>query len=181
MANKQKHVVLGVTGSIAAYKSADIVRRLQEEGFCVSIIMTKGAEQFITPLTLASLSGKKVFREMFDVEGKDWQIDHVSLADEADILLIAPATANIISKLACGIADDLLTCTALATKSPIVIAPAMNDGMYTNKILQENCAKLKKHGVEFVDPITGKLACGRNGKGHLADVADIIKAVKRQF
>lgn len=179
MAIKQKHVVLGVTGSIAAYKAADLVRRLQEEGFCVSVIMTKCAEQFITPLTLASLSGKKVFREMFDADGKDWQIDHVSLADEADVLLIAPATANVISKLACGIADDLLTCTALATKAPIVIAPAMNDGMYVNKILQENCAKLRKHGMKFIEPIFGNLACGRKGKGHLAEISDIVKAVKR--
>lgn len=179
MASKPKHVVLGVTGSIAAYKAADLVRRLQEAGFRISVIMTACAEKFITPLTLASLSGRRVFREMFDEEGADWQIDHVSLADDADCLLIAPATANVISKIACGIADDLLTCTVLATRAPVVIAPAMNDGMYGNKILQENIAKLMKHGVKFIDPIDGKLACGRKGKGHLAGVEEIVKAVKK--
>ncbi len=179
MTSKQKHVVLGVTGSIAAYKAADVVRRLQEAGFRVSVIMTKCAEQFITPLTLASLSGRKVYREMFDTEGTEWRIDHVSLADEADLVLIAPATANAISKMACGLAEDLLTCTVLATKAPVLIAPAMNEGMYTNKIFQENCAKLKAHGVKFVDPIVGNLACGRKGKGHLADVETIVKAAQR--
>jgi len=174
----KKHVVLGVCGSIAAYKAADIVRRLQDEGMTVSVIMTACAEKFITPLTLASLSGKKVFREMFDPEGTEWRIDHVNLADDADVLVIAPATANVISKIACGIADDLLTCTALATRAPVLIAPAMNDGMFTNKIFQENIDKLKKHRVIFIDPIVGGLACGRQGKGHLADAADIVKAVK---
>lgn len=181
MATRQKHVVLGVTGSIAAYKAADLVRRLQDAGFRVSVIMTACAEKFITPLTLASLSGRKVFREMFDEDGADWRIDHVSLADEADLVLIAPATANVISKLACGLADDLLTCTALATRAPIVIAPAMNDGMFSNKIFQENCGKLKKSGVKFIDPIDGRLACGRKGKGHLANVEDIVKAAQKLF
>jgi len=177
MAKQQKHVVLGVTGSIAAYKAADLVRRLQDEGCRVSVIMTACARKFITPLTLASLSGQKVYQDMFEEEGVDWQIDHISLADSADCLLIAPATADVISKLACGIADDLLTCTALATRAPVVIAPAMNDGMYANSILQENCQKLKRHGVKFVAPINGRLACGRKGQGHLADVGDIVKAV----
>lgn len=177
---KKKQVILGVTGSIAAYKAADIIRRLQDKKIDVAVIMTKEAEKFITPLTLASLSGDKVHRDMFD-ETREWDIDHVQLAQRADLLLIAPATANIIGKIAGGIADDLLTCTAMATSAPIVIAPAMNDGMYKNPILQENCCKLKKAGIKIVDPKKGKLACGTVGKGHLADVEIIIKEVVKIF
>ena len=173
---KPKRVVLGVTGSIAAYKSADIIRRLVEKGFRVSVVMTKAAEHFITPLTLASLSGECVFRDMFGEENSG-DMPHIALAQEADILLIAPATADIISKLAYGIADNLLTCIALATKAPILIAPAMNTQMYDNAIVQENCRKLKKHGVQFIASINGKLACGTTGEGHIADEATIVKAV----
>jgi len=173
---KQKHVVLGVTGSIAAYKAGDIVRRLQDKGCDVTVIMTHSAEKFITPLTLETLSRKPVLRDMFarDVE---WDLAHISLAKIADVFLIAPATANIIGKMASGIADDLLTCTAITTRAPIVIAPAMNTDMLTNAIVQENIAKLRKLGVKFVEPKEGKLACGDIGKGALADVDDIIKAV----
>ncbi len=175
---KKKHIVLGVTGSIAAYKAADIIRRLQDEGMRVSVIMTAAAENFITPLTLASLSGEKVFRTMFE-EGEDsWQIGHIQFARQADALLIAPATASILGKLANGIADDLLTCTALATKAPILMAPAMNEDMYNNKIVQENCRKLKKFGIKLIGPVKGKLACGTVGQGHLAEVEDIVKEVK---
>jgi len=174
---KQKRVVLGVTGSIAAYKSADIIRRLGEKGLRVSVVMTKEAERFITPLTLSSLSGEKVCRGMFDKREDPLAMPHITLAQEADVFLIAPATANIIGKLAYGIADNLLTCIALATKAPILIAPAMNTQMYRNTIVQENCRKLKKHGMQFIDPIKGKLACGTTGEGHIADEATIVKAV----
>lgn len=177
-ANKKK-IVLGVTGSIAAYKAADIIRRLQDQGLGVTVIMTAEAERFITPLTLATLSGGQVYRGMFDGAGEAWRADHISLAQAADLLLIAPATANIISKIACGIADDLLTCTVLATRAPVVVAPAMNAQMYQNKIFQDNCRKLRNCGVNFVDPVKGKLACGAVGPGHLADTEDIIKAVKK--
>ena len=176
---KQKRVVLGVTGSIAAYKSAEIIRRLIEKGLRVSVIMTKEAGYFITPLTLAGLSGEKVYRGMFDKKEDPEGIAHITLAQEADVFLIAPATANIIGKLAAGIADDLLACIALATKAPILIAPAMNTQMFQNKIVQENCRKLKKYGMRFIDPVRGKLACGTTGKGHLADEATIVKAVLR--
>ncbi len=176
--SKTKKILLAVTGSIAAYKSADIIRRLQEKGCTVSVIMTREAERFITPLTLSSLAGEAVYRDMFETHDA-WQMQHITLARQADVLLIAPATANIISKLSCGIADDLLTCTALVTKSPILIVPAMNDEMYHNEIIQENCRKLKKLGVKFVDPIKGKLACGVTGEGHLADVEDIVQATIR--
>jgi phosphopantothenoylcysteine decarboxylase/phosphopantothenate--cysteine ligase len=138
--------------------------------------MTDSAEKFITPLTMETLSRKPVQRDMFarDVE---WDMAHISLAKLADVLLIAPATANIIGKIACGIADDLLTCTAVTTKAPIMIAPAMNTDMLTNPIVQENIAKLKKIGVKFIEPKEGKLACGDVGKGALADIDEIVKAV----
>lgn len=177
MSSAIKKIVLGVTGSIAAYKAADIIRRFQEQKCDVSVVMTKEAAQFITPLTLAGLSGKDVFCDMFEKDG--WRMGHLELA-KADALVIAPATANIIAKLACGIADDLLSTIAISTKSPIYIAPAMNEDMYKNSIVQDNCAKLKKHGVKFIEPVKGKLACGIVGVGHLADIEDIVKTVLKK-
>lgn len=170
---------MGVTGSIAAYKSADILRRLCEKGFKVSVVMTKEAERFITPTTLSALAGEKVYGEMFAPDDDSWQMPHIRLAQEADILLVAPATAAMIGKLACGIADNLLTCIALATKARIFIAPAMNTAMYQNKIVQENCARLKALGAYFIEPVNGKLACGTTGEGHIADVDTIVDAVVR--
>ena len=177
--SKSKRIVLGVTGSIAAYKAGDIIRRLKERQFAVSVIMTREAGNFITPLTLAGLSGEKVYQDMFEATDETWARTHIGLAGEAAVFLIAPATANVIAKLAHGLADDLLTCTALATRAPIVVAPAMNDAMFHNKIVQENCGKLKKAGFHFVEPVKGELACGVVGDGHLADVDDIVKAVVR--
>ena len=175
--SKNKKILLGVTGSIAAYKSADIIRRLSELGYKLSVIMSKEAEQFITPLTLGSLCGEKVHQDLFDDDS--WRMSHISLAKEADVFLIAPATANIIGKIANGLADDLITCTAMATQAKIIIAPAMNDQMFKNKIVQENLKKLKSLGMNFVLPIEGKLACGSFGEGHLAEVEDIVNAVVR--
>lgn len=169
-----KNIILGVTGSIAAYKAGDLIRRLQEHKCEVTVVMTREAAQFITPLTLASLSGREVYCDLFEKDG--WKMSHLELA-KADALVIAPATANIISKLACGMADDLLTTLAISTKAPIFIAPAMNEDMYQNKIIQENCTKLKKHGIKFIEPIKGKLACGIVGVGHLADIEEIVKKV----
>jgi len=176
---KTKRIILGVTGSIAAYKAGDLIRRLRDKGFKVSVIMTEEAEHFITPLTLASLSGEEVYRGIFKKGDASWKMPHIELAEEASLLLIAPATANIIGKIANGIADDLITCIALATRAPILIAPAMNTHMYKNKIVQENCEKLKKHGIKFVDPVKGKLACGSTGEGHIAQEEDVMKAVMR--
>lgn len=176
---KPKRIILGVTGSIAAYKAAEIIRKLIEKGLRVSVVMTQEAEHFITPLTLASLSGEKVCRGMFDQDAEPVSMPHIELAREADLFLIAPATANIIGKIAHGIADNLLTCIALATKAPIVIVPAMNTQMYQNKIVQENCQKLKKNGIQFIDPIKGKLACGTTGTGHIADEETIVKTILR--
>jgi phosphopantothenoylcysteine synthetase/decarboxylase len=172
---KIKQVVLGVCGSIAAYKAGDIIRRLQDNHCEVTVIMTREAAEFITPLTLSSLSGKNVYSDMFDRDS--WRMAHIELARVADIVLIAPATANCIGKLANGLADDLLTTFAVTTRVPIFIAPAMNDEMYANGIVRENCAKLKKHGFKFIEPVKGKLACGTVGIGHLAEVEQIVKAV----
>lgn len=172
---KFKRIVLGVCGSIAAYKAADLIRRLQDHHCEVEVIMTKEAKQFITPLTLASLSGKNVHSDMF--ENDSWHMSHIELTRKADAVLIAPATANIIGKLACGLADDLLCAFVMTTRAPVFIAPAMNEGMYSNEIVRGNCAKLKKQGFKFIEPVKGKLACGDVGIGHLADVEDIVKAV----
>ena len=177
MSKGPKQIVLGVTGSIAAYKSADLIRRLQEKSFDVKVIMTKEAEQFITPLTLASLSGHSVYGTLFDAQENPWQMNHIQLARQAAAIVIAPATANIIGKLASGIADDLLTCTVLAPRVPVLIAPAMNDEMLDNPVVQENFRKLKNFGFKFVRTVKGKLACGIFGDGHLAEIEDIIKEV----
>ncbi len=176
MSNK-RHVILGVTASIAAYKSADIIRQLSKEGIKVSVVMTRESEYFITPLTLSTLADGRVYRDMFNNRTYPATVMHIDLAQEADLLLIAPATANVISKIACGIADDLLTCIAMATRAKILIAPAMNTGMYENPIFKENCAKLVKHGIRFIAPIEGSLACGKIGKGHIAEVRDIVDTV----
>lgn len=172
---KLRRVVLGVCGSIAAYKAGDIIRRLRDNHCEVMVIMTKEAAQFITPLTLSSLSGKNVYSDMFDRDS--WRMAHIELSRSTDIVLIAPATANVIGKLANGLADDLLTTFVVTCRAPVFIAPAMNDEMYANAIVRDNCAKLKKYGFKFIGPVKGKLACGTLGVGHLAEVEDIIKAI----
>lgn len=178
MGQKEKNVVLGVTASIAIYKACDILRRLRDEGFIVTVVMTANAQQLIRPIVFQSLSGNKVYSGLFD-EPDSWEIEHVSLADRADLVLLAPATANIIGKIAAGISDDLLTCIICATKAPVLICPAMNENMYKNKITQENIKKLKSLGYRFVEPRQGRLACGKTGIGCLAEVETIVKAVKK--
>ena len=175
---KNKNIILGVTASIAIYKSCDLIRRLKERGFQVTVVMTDEAEELIKPIVFQSLSGNKVYRGLFD-SLKAWEIEHVSLADKADLVLIAPATANIIAKIASGICDDLLTCIILATKAAVLLCPAMNENMYLNKTTQENIKKLKRLGYKFVGPDRGRLANGKIGIGHLASVEDIVKEVKR--
>ncbi|MDI6734869.1 MAG: bifunctional phosphopantothenoylcysteine decarboxylase/phosphopantothenate--cysteine ligase CoaBC [bacterium] len=174
---KGKNIILGITGSIAAYKSAELTSQLVKLGANVTAIMTKAATHFISPLTLSTLSKNKVITDLFETPLNS-EVEHINLADKADILLIAPATANIIGKIAAGIADDFLTTFALACKSPILIAPAMNERMYLNPILQENIKKLKKQGVYFVEPEVGNLACGEQGIGRLADVHKIVAAIE---
>lgn len=174
----KKTIVLGVTGSIASYKAAELLSGLIKKGHGVSVIMTEEAAKFIAPLTFQTLSGNKVYSSMFEIP-EEWDAKHVSLAKKAGVIVIAPATANIIGKLAGGICDDLLTCTVTASKAPVLLAPAMNDVMYNNKIVQENIARLKKAGFKFVGPKTGRLACGDIAIGCLADVEDIIKEIEK--
>ncbi|MCI7145262.1 MAG: phosphopantothenoylcysteine decarboxylase [Clostridiales bacterium] len=169
------YIVLGVTGSISAYKAADIANRLNKDGHEVHVIMTEGAEAFITPLTLQTLSKNKVHVKEFE-EYDPTVVKHIDLAGNADVVLIAPATANIIGKIAGGIADDLLTSVvmAAAVQAKIIIAPAMNTNMYENPIVQSNIEKLQKLGYEFIEPKDSHLACGTTGKGALANVDEII-------
>ena len=171
-----KNIVLGVTGGIAAYKACDIVSKLVKKDINVDVIMTKNATNFVHPLTFQTLSSNVVNVDMFS-DINYWEVNHISLAKKADILLIAPATANIIAKIAHGIADDMLSTVALATKAKMIIAPAMNTNMYDNPATKENIDLLKSRGVIFVDPDTGLLACKDVGKGKLADVDTILKVV----
>ena len=173
-----KRIVLGVTGSIAAYKSCDIISSLRALGHEVKVIMSHDAGYFITPLTLQTLSGNKVIADMFELP-EDWDIRHTSLAAWADLILIAPASADMISKLACGLANCIVSAAVLSSKAKVLIAPAMNDNMYNHKATRENIAKLKRFGYKFTGPKKGHLACGYKGIGHIADTEDIIKAVKK--
>ena len=176
---RQENIVLGVTGSVAAYKAGDLVRRFLNFGWAVSVLMTKEAAEFVSPTTFAALSGKKTQFDMFDSSSENWPLGHIDNAQKADVVLIAPATANIIAKMASGLADDLLTCTVLATKAPVIIAPAMNEAMYKHPATQLNCRRLKEFGYHFVGPVSGKLACGDIGDGHLADIEMIFETVKK--
>lgn len=172
-----KTVVLGLSGGIACYKAAELVRALVKQGVTVRVVLTRGATQFITPLTLQTLSGHPVAIDAFDLT-QESEIGHIRLADSADVLVIAPATANVIAKLAHGIADDLLTTVALATRAPIVVAPAMNVNMYRNAVVQANLAKLRQLGMRLVDPEAGWLACGYEGEGRLASEASLLEGIK---
>lgn len=173
----KKTVVLGVTGGIAAYKGLDIVSKLRKKDINVHVIMTKSATEFVTPLSFQALSQNYVVTDMFD-EPKTIEIEHISLAQKADLFLIAPATANIIGKLANGIADDMLSTTVMATNAPVLIAPAMNTNMYNNPILQRNIGLLKSYGYHFIDTDEGRLACGDIGKGKLADTDKILDIIE---
>ncbi len=170
-------VVLGVTGSIGAYKAGDLVRHLKDAGYAVTCVLTQRAAKFIAPLTLQALSERKAYTEMFDLESP--QILHTVLADHARVVVVAPATANIIGKFANGLADDLLSCLLLATRAKILFAPAMNVHMWQHPSVQRNVTTLKRLGVRFVGPDVGKLACGYEAIGHLAEPEEIIRAVKQ--
>lgn len=173
---KDKTVVIGVSGGIAIYKTLDVVSRLRKLGVNVNVIMTKSATEFVTPLSFQSLSQNYVVCDMFE-DPKTWDVEHISLAKRADVFLIAPATANVIGKIANGIADDMLTTTVMATKAKVLIAPAMNTNMYENPILQRNINTLKELGYNFVEPESGRLACGDTGKGKLASPETIVDEV----
>ena len=173
-ASPSPEVVVGVTGSIAAYKAADLVRRLRECGCAVTCVLTREAERFLAPLTLQALSGRRVQTDLFGLD--DPHVLHTELADHAKLILIAPATANIIGKLAHGLADDVLTCLTLATKAPVLLAPAMNVHMWQHATVRTNMARLKALGYHVVGPTHGPLVCGYEAIGHLAEVDDVVQA-----
>ena len=170
-------VALGVTGSIAAYKACELVRLMVRAGWDVHVIMTAAAQKFVAPLTFQTLSRNPVATDAFSPPAQ-WEPGHVALAESIHALVIAPCTANCVAKLAHGLADDLLTATALATRAPLVIAPAMNDGMWDNPATQENLAALRKRGVRVVEPGEGELACGSCGKGRMAEPAEIFEQLQ---
>lgn len=177
MTIKDKIIILGITGGIAAYKAAELTRLLIKAGAKVHVIMTRGAAEFVTPLTFQTLSKNPVHTDIFSLT-QEADVGHISLADRADLFVIAPATANIIGKIANGIADDLLTTSVMATKAPVLLAPAMNCNMYDNPIVQGNMEKLKKYGYHFIDSETGELACGYEGKGRMAEPSDILEEIE---
>ena len=173
-----KTILLGVTGSISAYKAADIANQLTKDGYNVKVILTKGGAQFITALTLQTLTKNKVYTDMFALDEPE-SVAHIALAEEADLVLIAPASADILAKTANGIADDMLTSTLLAcTGKPILLAPAMNTHMYENPATQRNLHTLQNDGCRIIEPRESRLACGTVGKGALATVDTIVSAVK---
>ena len=172
-----KNVVVAVSGGIAAYKSAEIVSRLKKSGIGVDCIMTKNATEFIAPLTLETLSGNPVTYDMFSRE-TPWEVEHISLAKKADVFVVAPATANVIGKLAGGVADDMLTTTAMATTGKILIAPAMNNNMYKSAAVQKNIETLKARGFYFIGPESGLLACGDDDIGRMSEPEEIVEKIK---
>lgn len=175
----KKRIILGVTGSIAAYKAADLTSMLVKEGYRIDVVMSRGGQAFITPLTLQTLSQNRVYTDVFQEDDPE-EVKHIALARKADMLLVAPASADVIAKLAGGIADDMLTATALAVPQGVfrLIAPAMNTQMYENPITLENLRKLEQYGYRIIQPKSSRLACGDVGRGALADVEDIAAAVR---
>src|SRR6202050_4566044 len=176
-------IALGVTGGVAAYKAAELVRRLQQENLDVQVVMTRSAQEFVTPLTFAALTGKKVIIEMFGAQDSapanvESAIEHIAVARRIDLLLVAPATADILGKFAHGISDDFLSTLYLATKAPVIVAPAMNVNMWEHPATQENLEKLRARGVHVVDPDEGYLACGMTGAGRLAATDAIVEKVR---
>ena len=177
---KGKKIVLGVTGGIAVYKAVDLVSRLRKQGCEVRVVMTEHAQQFVTPLTFKEISGNQVAVSMWS-SNQEFNVEHIALANWADAFVVAPATANIIAKMAYGLADDLLSTTLLAAQAPIVVCPAMNTGMYENVATQENIAKLKSRGVTVMPPAVGKLACGTSGAGRLPEPQEIVEFLNAFF
>ena len=175
-----KKIVLGVTGGIAVYKAADLVSRLRKAGCEVRVVMTEHAQQFVTPLTFKEISGNAVATSMWNAN-QEFNVEHIALANWADAFLVAPATANILAKMVCGIADDLLSTTLLAAQAPIVVCPAMNTGMYQNPATQENIAKLQERGVTVMPPAVGHLACGTSGPGRLPEPQQIVEFMSAFF
>ncbi len=169
-------IALGVTGSIAAYKAADLCSRLAQAGFDVNVIMTESATKLVTPQTFRTLSRNPVMTDLWDIS--DWRPGHIDLSQRATLLIVAPCTANFIGKMASGIADDALTTYALSHTGKILIAPAMNPQMWANSIVQENCERLRKHKIEFIGPDSGSVACGDDGPGRMTDPDNIFEKIK---
>ncbi len=166
-----------LTGSIAAYKAPELIKKMKDSGVRVVCVMTDSAKEFVTPTVLRTVSGERVYSEMFP-QDVPFGVLHTSLADLPDLVLVSPATANFIAKMATGISDDLASCLVLATRKPVLVVPAMNDNMYLHPVTQKNIAQLKALGHHFVDPIEGDLACGRVGVGHIAPEEVILASVK---
>lgn len=176
MTQSIKNILLGVTASISAYKVCDLITELRSDNFSVTAVLTKDAHHFVTPLVLESFTANDVIEDFFLVQGRKKPV-HIELAKKSDLILIAPATADIIAKLSYGLADDVLSCTVLASTAPVVVVPAMNEKMYFHPATQENIDRLKKRGVIFVPPVEGHLVCSDQGMGHIADNALIRKTI----
>lgn len=172
-----RKILLGVSGSIAAYKACELVRLFVRDGDDVTVVMTEAAKEFVGPLTFQTLSKNPVFSDQF-APPVSWKPEHISLAESADLVVVAPATADIIAKMRCGLADDLLSSVLLATRAPIAVAPAMNDGMWENPVTQDNIAALEKRGITVIGPESGELACGTRGKGRMMDPQKIFEKLK---
>lgn len=177
---KDKNIILGVTGGIAAYKCVDLVSRLRKQGADVHVILTKGAQNFVTETAMREISGNPVVTSMWQ-EIQQYDVEHIALAQLADVVLVAPATANVIAKCACGIADDMLTTTLLATKAPVFFAPAMNTNMYENSITQQNLHTLQERGCHIIDPAAGHLACGTSGVGRMPEPQELVEILADFF
>ena len=175
---KNVKIILGVSAGIASYKALDLVRLLVKEGAEVRVVMSANAAQFVTPLTFEAISGFPVYCSIFDAQNS---MEHIRVAENADLFVVAPATASILAKMANGLADDALSCTHLAFKGPVLVAPAMNDGMWNHTAVKQNISTLKSRGVEFIDPESGDLACGAIGQGRLADITVILDKIKNYF
>jgi phosphopantothenoylcysteine decarboxylase/phosphopantothenate--cysteine ligase len=177
---KEKNILLGVCGGIAAYKTCEILRRLTDLGAQVHVVMTKAAREFISPLTFQSLSRNPVHTDLFNLT-EESEISHIALAEQADLVLISPVTANLIAKLAYGLADDLLSTLILVTQAPVLLAPSMNDHMWGKEVVKQNIQILKKRGFKIIEPGKGYLACGSYGKGRLAEPEIIVEEVKKSL
>ncbi|MDD5746915.1 MAG: flavoprotein [Candidatus Omnitrophica bacterium] len=174
----KKEIVIGVTGGISAYKTCEIVRYLKKNDFGVTVLMSTEAAEFIGPLTFRTLSGRPVVMDMF-AENIVWDPCHIALAEKADCIVVVPATAHSIAKLAVGLCDDIISCVITASKAPVIICPAMNDNMYNHPAVQANLKMLKKFGYTIIGPVKGRLASGKCAVGHLADIAEITRAIEK--
>lgn len=176
MKTETKNILLVITGSIAAYKTLDLIRRLKERGVGVTAVLTSSAKQFITPMAVAALSGHKVYDDTFSLTD-EVEMGHIQLSRSAELVVVAPATADIIARMACGIADDLATTLLLATDKPVMVAPAMNVRMWEHKAVQRNIAQLKKDGIDIIGPEEGEMACGETGFGRMVEADTLLTAI----